>query len=156
MFSQFPIIHTVDLRGVSDPADVTSSLSLASGHGCVTNLILYKSAVRDQHLANVKSEFPDLTCLKINDTQIGDSGIAHLSGHPTLQHINVQRTAITDASVPVLSTFPRLKELNVGETKITSFQQLRELLSSCYVTNKLVTRSQTTDRYRTGSGSVTS
>lgn len=148
LFSQFPVIYAVDLRGVSDPDAVAEALQIATDLDHVTELVLYKSAVRDEHLAIVASGFPRLRSLKINETLVGDSGIAHLSGIVTLLHLNAQRTAVTNSCVKSICGIPHLKELNVAETRITSLEQLRKANPACYITTTLVTRSQTTDRQR--------
>jgi len=148
LFSQFPVIYAVDLRGVSDPDAVAEALQIATGLDHVTELVLYRSAVRDEHLGIVARGFPRLRSLKINETLIGDSGIAHLSGNTTLVHLNVHRTAVTNSCVQSICGMPRLKELNVAETRITSLEQLRKANPACYITTTLVTRVQTTDKQR--------
>lgn len=148
VFSQFPVIYSVDLRGVSDPDAVAEALQIATGLDHVTELVLYKSAVRDEHLGIVAKGFPRLQSLKINETLIGDSGIAHLSGNVTLRHLNAQRTAVTNSCVRSLCGLPQLKELNVAETGITSLEPLRKENPACYITTQLVTRARTTDRQR--------
>lgn len=148
LISQFPVIYAVDLRGISDPDAVAEALQIATHLDHVTELVLYRSAVRDEHLSIVAKGFPQLRNLKINETFIGDSGIAHLSGNATLLHLNVQRTAVTNSCVQWICGMPHLKELNVAETRITSLEQLRKANPACYITTTLVTRRQTTDRQR--------
>ena len=148
LFSQFPVIYAVDLRGVSDPDAVAAALQIAANLDHVTELVLYKSAVRDEHLAIVAKGFPQLRSLKLNETLVGDSGIAHLSGNATLLHLNAQRTAVTNSCVQSFCGMPHLKELNVAETRITSLDQLRTANPTCYITTDLVTRRQTTDQQR--------
>lgn len=69
-FSQFPVIYVVDLRGVSDPDVVAEALQIAKDLDHVTELVLYKSAVRDEHLAIVAGGFPQLRSLKVNETSL--------------------------------------------------------------------------------------
>ena len=148
LFSQFPVIYAVDLRGVSEPDAVAEALQIAASLDHVTELILYQSAVRDEHFGIVATGFPQLRSLKVNETSIGDSGIAHLSGNVTLLQLNLQRTAITNTCVQSICRMPHLKELNVAETRITSLEQLRKTNPACYITTSLVTRSNTTDMQR--------
>lgn len=148
VFSQFPVIYSVDLRGVSDPDAVAEALQIAASLDHVSELVLCKSAVRDEHLGVVAEGFPRLHSLKINETSIGDSGIAYLSGNTLLRHINLQRTAVTNSCVRSLCKMPRLKELNVAETRVTSLEPLRNANPACCITTELVTLARSTDRQR--------
>jgi hypothetical protein len=147
--SQFPVIYVVDLRRVSDPDAISKALGVSAGHKHVSEIVLYKSAVQDEHLSIIAAAFPGLRCLKINETSVGDSGIAQLVRHKTLTHLNVQRTAVTDMSVSSFCTMPRLMELNVGETSITSIEDLRRANPRCVITTELTTLKRTTDKQRT-------
>lgn len=149
LWTQWPVIYEVDLRKVSNPEAVSQALQIAAGHESISDLVLYRSAVQDDHLRIVAAAFPKLRSLKINETSIGDSGIAHLANHKTLTHINVQRTAVTNASVSLFATMPRLKELNIAETSITSLDELHRSRSNFYATTELVTLRSSTDRQRT-------
>ena len=146
LWTQWPVIYEVDLRKVSDPEAVSKALQIAAGHESISDLVLYRSAVQDDHLKIVAAAFPKLRSLKINETSIGDSGIAHLFNHKTLTHLNVQRTSITNASVPLFTTMPRLKELNIGETSVTSLEDLRRANPRCVITTELTTLKRTTDK----------
>jgi hypothetical protein len=147
--SQFPVIYVVDLRRVSDPDAISKALGVSAGHKHVREIVLYKSAVQDEHLSIIAAAFPGLRCLKINETSVGDSGIAKLVRHKTLTHLNVQRTAVTDMSVSSFCTMPRLMELNIGETSITSIEDLRRANPRCIITTELTTLKRTTDKQRT-------
>lgn len=148
LFSQIPVIYSVDLRGVSDPDAVAAALQIAAGLDHVSELVLCKSAVRDEHLGIVAAGFPRLHSLKINETSIGDTGIVHLSGKATLRHINMQRTAVTNSCVRSLCEIPGLKELNVAETRVTSLEPLRKANPACCITTELVTLARSTDKQR--------
>ena len=54
--SQFPVIYVVDLRRVSDPDSIAKALHVAAGHKHVNELVLYKSAVQDEHLSIIATE----------------------------------------------------------------------------------------------------
>ncbi len=148
LFCQIPVIYSVDLRAVSDPDAIAEALQIASGLDHVRELVLYNSAVRDEHLSIVAKGFPRLHSLKINRTSIGDSGIAQLSGNSTLLHINAQQTAVTNSCLRTLSGMPQLRELNVAETGITSLAPLRKANPRCHITFAPVTLSRTTDKQR--------
>lgn len=148
LFSQFPVIYSVDLRSVSDPDAIAKALQIATGLDHVTELVLYNSAVRDEHLSIVAKGFPRLHSLKINQTSIGDSGIARLSGNATLLHINAQHTEVTNSCLRTLCGMPQLRELNVAETRITSLEPLREANPGCYITVEPVTLARSTDKQR--------
>lgn len=150
IFSQWPVIYRVDLRGVSDPEEIRRVLEANSVFGNVTELVLYRSGVEDRHMQLVREGFPQLHSLKVNDTNITDAGVAELQGHPKLRHINLQQTLITDSSLPYFNTMPKLKELNLGETGVTSIQSLRGRGPFFSVTTELVTRGRTTVRIRSG------
>jgi hypothetical protein len=147
--SQFRVIYAVDLRRVSDPDAISKALGVSAGHKHVREIVLYKSAVQDEHLSIIANAFPGLRSLKINETIVGDSGIAQLLRHKTLTHLNVQRTAVTDMSVSSFCTMPRLKELNIGETSITSIEDLRRANPCCIITTELTTLKRTSDKQRT-------
>ncbi len=144
--SQFPVIYVVDLRRVSDPDAISKALGVSAGHKHVREIVLYKSAVQDEHLSIIATAFPRLRSLKINETSVGDSGIAQLVRHKPLTHLNVQGTAVTDMSVSSFCTMPRLKELNIGETSITSIEDLRRANPRCIITTELTTLKRTTDK----------
>jgi hypothetical protein len=148
IFCQFPVIYAVDLRRVRDKQAVESALQIAKEFDHVTELVLYQSAVTDEHLAILKTGFPKLERLKINETKITDVGIRHLRNLPELQLINAQRTAITNGSVSDLAAIRRLKELNIAETQITSVQPIRDAHPMCYINHRLVTVTQSTDFHR--------
>lgn len=149
LWAQWPVIYEVDLRKISDPETLTEALQIAAKQESISDLVLYRSAVQDEHLRIVATAFPKLRSLKINETSISDSGLVHLANHKTLTHLNVQRTAVTNASVPLFSSMPRLKELNIAETGITSLDELRKSRSIFRVTTELVTIRSTTDRQHT-------
>lgn len=149
LWTQWPVIHEVDLRNISDPDALSLALQIAAHHEYISDLVLYRSAAQDEHLRIVATAFPKLRSLKMNETLIGDSGIAHLSNHKTLTHLNVQRTAVTNASVPLFVGMPRLKELNIAETSITLIDELHRSRSIFRVTTELVTIRNTTDGQRT-------
>lgn len=150
LFSQWPVIYAVDLRGVDDPKAVAEALLIAQDLDHVLELVLYQSAVQDEHLKLVGAGFRKLKALKINETAIGDAGIAALAGKSTLLHINAQRTNITDLSIPHFCQISRLRELNLGETKVTSIKLLKQTIPRCYCTLEVIDRSRTTDQIRVG------
>ena len=148
LFNQFPVIYTVDLRGVRDPKAITVALHCAKSFDNVTELILYQSAVTDDHLAILPHGFPELERLKINETGITDAGISHLRDLPQLRLINAQRTKITNAAVPDLATMSRLKELNIADTEISDVTPVHEAHPMCFINRQLVTVSESTDFHR--------
>ena len=148
IFGRFQVIYTVDLRGVRVNADVKAALKIAKDFEHVNELILYQSAVTDDDLAILKTGFPKLERIKLNETAITDAGIVHLRDLPELRLINAQRTAITDAAVPDLAAISRLKELNIAETQITSVKLIRSTHPICHINGKLVTLSRSSDVHR--------
>jgi hypothetical protein len=132
-FQQFPVAYTVDLRYVRDPARLERGLEGAAAFRHLRQLTLYMSAVRDEHLAGLQDNFPELTHLSINETNITDDGIRHLRGHTSLEYVNVQRTKITDEAVADLATLPRLKELAIAETRVTSVEAIRKSRPMCRI-----------------------
>lgn len=150
VFSQWPVIVAIDLRGVDDADGIARVLRAHLTTKHVRELVLYGSGVEDHHMKLVRDGFPKLHALKVNDTRITDSGVSELQGHPTLRHLNLQQTLVTDSSIPFFRTMPRLKELNLGGTGITSIESLPNGVPGFFVTTELVTRDRTTDRIRSG------
>ena len=151
LFQQFPSVHSIDFRNVDQPQAVTSMLKIAANCPRLRDLILYRSAVNDQHLATLAQGFQHLHRLSLNETKITDTGIQHLRNLPRLQQLNLQRTNITNKSIPDLAAIPRLKELSVGETGITNIQPILNAHPGCWVNREIVTRKKTTDYYKTHS-----
>ena len=148
VFSQCPVVYSVDLRSIPSGEAVKSALQIASGFDHVREITLYQSAATDDHLEIVADGFPKLQRLKLNETAITDAGIKHLRKLPELQLLNAQRTALTDAAVPDLAAIHQLKELSVAETSITSVQPIRDAHPLCHINHQLVTRTATTDDHR--------
>ncbi|MBD3674433.1 MAG: hypothetical protein HUJ26_13000 [Planctomycetaceae bacterium] len=147
IFKRFPRLYSIDIRGLKNPDAIQEVLEIGASFGTVNSLVLYRSAAEDHHLLLISENYPELTTLKINETQVTDSGISHLTRLRRLTQLNVQRTLITDASTPDLLKLPRLKELNIAETKIEA--SIPQLESNIYdVTTTLVTRKTTTDKLR--------
>jgi hypothetical protein len=147
VFSRFPVVYRVDLRGVRDEAAIESALQLAKNCSNIRELVLYKSAVTDKHLKILRGGFSRLESLKINETGITDRGIAELRHLSQLRLLNAQRTLITNAAVPDLIAIPRLKELSIAETQITDGYKVRKAHRMCVVNDRLVTLEHTTDFY---------
>lgn len=148
VFSRFPVVYGVDLRGIRDATAIESALQLASSGGNVRGLVLYQSAATDKHLEILREGFSRLVSLKINETSITDRGIAELRHLPQLQLLNAQRTLITNAAIPDLIAIPKLKELSIAETQITDGCKVRKAHRMCVVNDRLVTLEHTTDSYR--------
>jgi len=148
VFSQFPVVYSVDLRGLRDRDAVESALHIAKNFDHVTELTLYQSAVTDDHLAILGAGFPRLERLKINETAITDAGVTHLRDLPELRMINAQRTALTNAAVGDLAAMRWLRELDIAETRITSVKQIRDAHPMCFINHRLVTLTQSTDHHR--------
>ena len=151
LFQQFPSVHSIDFRNVDQPQAVTSMLKIAANYPRLRELILYRSAVNDQHLATLEQGFQHLHWLSLNKTNITDGGIQHLRNLPRLQQLNLQRTGITNRSVPDLAAIPRLKELSIGETRISNIQPILNAHPACWLNREVVTRKKTTDYNRTHS-----
>lgn len=149
IFQQFPCVHSIDFRNVDQPQAVTSMLKIAANFPRLRELILYRSAVNDQHLATLEQGFQHLHWLSLNETNITDAGIQHLRNLPRLQQLNLQHTNITNRSVTDLAAIPRLKELSVGETGVTNIQPILNAHPGCWVNREVVTRKKTTDYHRT-------
>jgi hypothetical protein len=149
-FYLFPAVYGIDYRGINDPDDVETALTLVAECNVenVRVVTLFQSGVQDDHLRMVVQAFPNLEQLKINGTAITDAGIAHLRDHRRLRHINAQQTAISDACLTDLASIRRLKELNIAETTITTVQPILDVCPRCRITQDLVTLTNSTDRQR--------
>ena len=149
VLDQLPVVYSVDLRGVDREEDVESILHVARRFGSVVELTFYQSAVTDDQLEYVAEHFPKVVRLKINETAITDTGITHLHKLPELKLVNAQRTLLTENAVPDLASIRRLKVLNIAETGITSVEPIREAHPMCTINSQLVTRTRSSDYYRT-------
>jgi hypothetical protein len=57
--------------------------------------------------------------LWLENTAVGDEGLAKLGILPELSTLKVSRTAVSDASVEALAKWPALSTLNYGGSKLT-------------------------------------
>jgi len=62
----------------------------------------------------------EITDLSLENTRVGDDGMAAIEGLPKLEWLNLFQTEITDESAPSLATLPNLQHLPIGGTGITN------------------------------------
>jgi len=78
------------------------------------------STIGDSDLDDLKlKELASLKLLSLNDTGVGDAGLAHLSGLTSLRILHLNKTQITDAGLAHLKGIPNLEELDIRETQVT-------------------------------------
>jgi hypothetical protein len=66
-----------------------------------------------------------LETLYVNDTAVGDKGLAHLKGHPGLKVLFLNGTKISDKGLDDLATIPNLNHLELRDTTATEIGAAR-------------------------------
>ena len=61
----------------------------------------------------------EITDLSLEQTDIGDAGLTHITGMPSIEWLNLYQTKVTAQSSSILVTLPNLRHLPIGETGIT-------------------------------------
>jgi hypothetical protein len=99
----------------------------------VTLVGLYPSAT-DETVAHL-SGLTSLTCLYLDDTQVGDAGLAHLSGLTNLRVLWLHNTGVGDASLICLSGMSNLQELSLPGTQVSDagLAHLSRALPHCLI-----------------------
>ncbi len=82
------------------------------------HLSLDNTQVSDDALAHL-SGLPNLSVLSLSGTHITDSGLAHLHNLTNLSTLDLRKTGITDAGLAHLTGLTRLSELDLGYTRVT-------------------------------------
>jgi hypothetical protein len=60
-----------------------------------------------------------LTSLYLANTAVGDEGLRHLRGHPTLAELGLSGTAVSDSGLAHLEALPALQALYVRGCNVT-------------------------------------
>jgi hypothetical protein len=81
-------------------------------------LSLQNTEVGDAGLANV-SDMRKLVVLNLSGTRVGDAGLVHLSRVARLYHLDLSFTAVSDEGLAHLKGLTRLRELDVRGTAVT-------------------------------------
>ncbi len=113
-------ITTLSLQdaGVSDAAiDNLSRLSRPEFE-TLERLNLENTNVTDASLQHL-SGLINLKRLTLENTDVSDAGLAYVSVLTTLQGLNLEQTHVTDTGLPHLSTLNKLQELSLNHTKVS-------------------------------------
>jgi hypothetical protein len=130
--SLFPVLVfcAVYFSGCEDPPptraelDAMSAIQRVHGHvltdeqGHVTRIDFRGVQVRDDELAPL-SRFPYLERLVLDDSSIGNAGLAHLEGLKNLKELSLRGTNVTDEGLPHLQKVPALREMDLERLPIT-------------------------------------
>ena len=84
----------------------------------MTDLSLEETAIGDAGLAHL-GRLDELRWLNLYRTKVGDAGLAHLKSLAKLEHLPLGETRVTDAGLVHLSGFHRLKYLGLRGDAIT-------------------------------------
>lgn len=77
-----------------------------------------RTEIKNDDLGRV-SDFTSLTDLSLENTQIGDAGIAHLALLQKLEWLNLYQTKLGDDGLRTLAQLRSLQHLPIGETQVT-------------------------------------
>ena len=71
----------------------------------------------------------------MDNTRVGDKGLAHLKGLTRLRRLTLPHTLVTDQGVKDLGRLKDLEVVNLYRTRMTpaGFRELRSLLPGCGV-----------------------
>ena len=80
----------------------------------------------------------NLRVLNLNDTRVGDEGLAHLSGLTNLEQLRLQSTQVTDAGLSHIGPLANLTVVWLSGSRVTAAgaDQLREALPGAEVVNE--------------------
>ena len=98
-------------------------------------LDLDDTAVGDAGIA--KLQLPELTSLSLSGTKLTDDGVATIVRHPKLESLYLDRTKITDEGLKRLAEAKTLTWLSIQETNVSAaaIQRLKQALPKCEVTH---------------------
>jgi internalin A len=90
---------------------------------------LNSTAVTDDCLCELFSEFYQLERLGLSDTRISDEGLKDLKKFKNLTQLELRHTKVTDAGLESLKDFEHLRWLDLSATKVTrkTVAELRDL-----------------------------
>jgi internalin A len=107
------------------------SLQHFKGLSSLKYLSLQQTPIGDAGLAFARN-LDRLDTLNLSDSQVSDAGLAHLASLKHLTTLHLFSTNVSDAGVPELSRLTKLTVLGIDQTKITAegVAKLREALPS--------------------------
>jgi len=84
----------------------------------------------------VLAKMPNLECIDLRGTSVGDEGVRALAGLPKLETLSLYGTGVTDAGLEALRGIGSLRRLYVGGTKVTApgLEALRKARKELQVT----------------------
>ena len=71
------------------------------------------------HQEAEKRGLPNLKCLVLSGSPVGDDALAALEGFATLESVNLAGTKVTDRAIEHLARIPHLRILNLASTDLT-------------------------------------
>ncbi|NNJ27740.1 leucine-rich repeat domain-containing protein [Alienimonas chondri] len=83
------------------------------------DLDLWATGATDATMQEVVANFENLKALSLQQTKVGDEGLAALADLKQLERLDLSETQITDESVAVLRGLPNLKSLTLKNTELT-------------------------------------
>lgn len=118
------IIEQMKLRGIV-------VLPLAQNSNWLTVNFVSEKQVSNEMLRWLAALREQLVWLKMDNTNIGDTGIAVIGQLVNLRRLSMQHTNITDIGLPAIRSLQNLQYLNLVDTKVSlkGVVQLRELKS---------------------------
>ena len=106
---------------LAEAAAVTETgLKELAGLTKLEDLDLWATGATDATMKEVVAKFKNLKALSLQQTQVGDEGLAALAGLENLERLDLSETQVTDESVDVLKGLPNLKSLTLKNTAITA------------------------------------
>jgi hypothetical protein len=110
--SPYLAVHLADRKDLT-PALLGKLRPVAKN---VVQLHLARSNADDALLAAAAKALPHLNHLQLQQTAVGDAGLAHLAGLQYLEYLNLYGTKTSDAGLAHLAKLPRLRSLYLWQT----------------------------------------
>jgi len=95
-------------------------------------LLFFNSSFVDDSILEAISDHPSLGHLSLNDSRVGDAGLAHVAKLPKLRQLDLWQTSVTSEGLRVLENAPALQELKlmgglIDDAALANLKKLRYL-----------------------------
>lgn len=111
-------VRTVNLSPPKAHENIDAIVQEIPSLGYLENLNALNAPVTDEHLEPI-GRTDSLLALNLTNTNVGDAGMAHLTGLDNLVSLEIYGTDVTDKGLEAVGRLYTLKILNIGNTRVT-------------------------------------